>query len=911
MAFLGIGETASKDSLYYWVPRLAKAEADLWNRNLDRAGKQYARILKDLEAEKPKKIQDELVMIQAEARLGVWAARYLGHPGTPPDYVRILKELPGAHELWMFVAKVLGLAWDTSLDALEVYKQVLRLFPRDKTVESVARLLMKAPVNPDTVQVLEQVARMVPDDAGVTSWYIRWAMKAGQFNQVEQFARETLARQPDMPDPHRCLGILAEKSKFWEEAARHYQLSQDWMRVAVCQNYAGNPWAALQALEKVSQNQRSSPTWLYHAGWAASQTGNQDIGIGCWRELQKQDPVYLVRLSPQIIVVQRRRFYDYLETNILFDKPLPEGLPEDYMAEAYLRQGAFQLLVRRRLPQAETALQKAMTLLPMTLLARVYLETCLAARLDSLAYDRTVYDSIKKVFGDASLFMLARSLWLAPIKPSLAQSYLGKAVQKGVARHLPEEALEVLERIIARSIEATVINGAGDLPFINLRTQPPPQELVPFLYAAGPAAAVDILAQKPEMALPWVEEPPKQGALVAQVNWKPIQAIYYTLQGNWLQALETARGELDGNFEQQAIDQGIIQSAKLQQWHLVVKLLTRKIDSDPRNPVYKELISRLPGAILREAWQAEDYPRVVQMLDQELKIDPDSSLVHHNLAVACTRWAVKQEMSEDKTGIKDLWTRAIRNWILVLGDSDYWVKWRIERSRAYGDEAKWLHGDTPPVDDLIYKQLPDLLRLYFTQKESQVSPEGAGRFKEYRAILEENLTDLLANRTAQHKKGTTGRLKRGIPNYQLENDHPYEILGLSMDADQRTITQAFSRENRSTVRDAGKVRQAYDSLRVIEERMLVDAMMPILPDDQEAMLAVVKFAESKDQEVDWLAYLDRKKIDRECLLALTEATVRHFFRKTSPPPGTLELLPEYDGLDKFTDEWLAEGRDKG
>jgi hypothetical protein len=475
-----------------------------------------------------------------------------------------------------------------------------------------------------------------------------------------------------------------------------------------------------------------------------------------------------------------------------------------------------------------------------------------------------------------------------------------------VARHLPADALGTLERIVARAAEVKLDNGDQELPFSKLGAQPARQELIPFLYAAGTTAAIDIMVQNPGEPLPWMDQPPGPGAIIAQVNWKPVQAIYHVFRGNWLQALDTARGELDGKFEQQVIDQGIIQSAKLRQWHTVVKLIARKLNSDPRNHVYKDLSGRLPGAILREAWQEEDYPKVVRLLEEEIKTTPDEILLHHNLAVACTRWAVQQDQNKDKTGPKDLWYRAIKNWALAISDHEYWVKWRIDHSRAYGDEAKWLRGETPVIDDLIYEQLPDLLRSYFSRNGSQSSPDEAARFKEYKGILEENLTDLVRDRPVQYKKGTTGRLKKTIPVYQLGNGNPYEILGLSMDADQKTITQAFTRENRSGARDSRQIRQAYDSLRVVEERMLVDVMMPILPDDQEAMLAVVRFAEERDGDVDWLSYLDRKKIDRECLQALTEATVRHFFRKISPPPGSLELLPEYDGLDKFTDEWLKE-----
>lgn len=943
MAFLGLGDPTLKKSLIYWVPRLAKAQANLWNHDLDKARRLYAQILKELETIKPEIRTDDIAFVEAEARLGEWAIRYIKDPaGVAPEYQEILKDLPTASDLWLFVAKVLGWFWDTGTDALAVYKKVLQLFPTAKTVESAVRLLVRAPIKLKTVEVLEEVAWLVPEDDEIVSWFFRWAIKAGADERAETFAKEILARFPDKREAWRCLGYLAEIQQKWEEASGYYLRSQDWLRLAVCQNFAGNPWASLQTLEKIDPAERDDPVWLYHNGWAICQTGKPELGVSYWREMQKQDPVLEIRLAPLISVVQRRRYYDYLETNTLFEKPLPDGLPEDYLGEAYLRQGAMQLLVFRKPSSAEETLKKAIALLPMAPLARIYLEASLASKYEDMVQDKRAYDQFRRTYGDASLFMLIRSLWLAPIRPVMARSYLDKAIQKGVSRHLPEDALAILLRLIDRMsrqqagadyLQSTV---SGRLPFItesveveNESTelcleQEIPHDLRGFLYAAGPVAVIEILTKNKAKKIPWVTAPLKQGSLMARVNWNPIQAVYLASQGEWKQALDAARGSLGQLFDLDIINHWIVSKGEKQEWQQIVGLLKIGVEKDPKNPAYVKLYSGLSGVFLWQFWLSGDYSAIVRLLKTELASNQDDPRIHRNLAVAYTHWAIHQDMLRQEGSSFDLWSQAIHHWAITVSNNLYWETWRKGRSKFYGDEAKWLLGETPSVDDLLNERIPNIFRAYFREQENQAGPDQTIRFRDYLGMFEQNLVRFAwaqEGKKGRHvndleSKGRLTKVRKAMKGngqsgwdfsvYKLGNNNPYLVLDLPFKANQQAITQAFTEKNRNSELDRQVIRQAYDSLRTPEERVLVDALLPDFPGDQEAVQAIQEFSNQLDPQKDWLDYLDQETIERECLSAFTEAVVRHFFRKVSPPADTLELLPDFNGLEKFAEGWLKE-----
>lgn len=139
---------------------------------------------------------------------------------------------------------------------------------------------------------------------------------------------------------------------------------------------------------------------------------------------------------------------------------------------------------------------------------------------------------------------------------------------------------------------------------------------------------------------------------------------------------------------------------------------------------------------------------------------------------------------------------------------------------------------------------------------------------------------------------------------KLTDENPYDVLGIPFDADKKMVAKAFTQKNRGTVQDRRLARQAYDVLRKSEERLQIDALMPLFSvDDQDDQIAK-ELRKTTSKEVDWLEFLDEEQIQKQDLLALTEATIRHLFKKIEPPRDDLQLQSDFDGLHKFLAEWL-------
>jgi len=139
---------------------------------------------------------------------------------------------------------------------------------------------------------------------------------------------------------------------------------------------------------------------------------------------------------------------------------------------------------------------------------------------------------------------------------------------------------------------------------------------------------------------------------------------------------------------------------------------------------------------------------------------------------------------------------------------------------------------------------------------------------------------------------------------KLTDENPYDVLDIPLNADKKIISKAFIQKNRGNIQDRRLARQAFDILRKPEDRLQIDALtLYFSVDDQDDQIAK-EFENLKTEEVDWLKFLDEKQIQKQDLLALTEATIRYLFKEIQPPKETLQLQSDYDGLQKFLAEWL-------
>lgn len=139
---------------------------------------------------------------------------------------------------------------------------------------------------------------------------------------------------------------------------------------------------------------------------------------------------------------------------------------------------------------------------------------------------------------------------------------------------------------------------------------------------------------------------------------------------------------------------------------------------------------------------------------------------------------------------------------------------------------------------------------------------------------------------------------------KLTDENPYDILGIPFDADKKIITKAFVQKNRGNSQDRRLARQAYDFLRKPEERLQTDALLPVFSATNEDDQIAQEFDDPISQTINWLVFLDEEQIQKQDLLALTEATIKCLFKEIQPPKNNLKLQSDFDGLSKFLEEWL-------
>ena len=142
----------------------------------------------------------------------------------------------------------------------------------------------------------------------------------------------------------------------------------------------------------------------------------------------------------------------------------------------------------------------------------------------------------------------------------------------------------------------------------------------------------------------------------------------------------------------------------------------------------------------------------------------------------------------------------------------------------------------------------------------------------------------------------------------LTEENPYDVLGLDPDADKETIKQAFAnnggRGSRLSGQERRRRRQAFDVLRSVDERLVVDALMPMFLTDSDSEQLAAELCDEAGDLPDLLQHLDREVILREDLLALVRVTLECTYTELAEPQRLQEPLAVYDGLEEFLHEWL-------
>lgn len=556
--------------------------------------------------------------------------------------------------------------------------------------------------------------------------------------------------------------------------------------------------------------------------------GNFDAAIGFWQELFTHHPIQSEQTVAQINAIRYHEYFNFLENpSRLSGGKTPKAIPEEYIAEANLRDGAIQLMLNRNIDVAEEKLRSARAQLPKNAIPNIFLLLCKIAKREDPSLDKTFFEQTQKIYGDASTYLLFRGLWLATSKPEIAIHYIEKAKQVGIENHLPHNAITSIQYILTKLIDKTK---PCEVPFSNYDHKQSNVDIAPFLSAIGPLLAYTKLELNQEDLISWFEHPLTYNLWTA-TSWKETQAVYFAIRKNWIEAISAIQGKALPELEQRLIVDGIHNSIRKKDWQLTAELVSHALKKDPGQKTYQEMASKLQGALLQKSWREKDYETHKKLLHKHLGSEPGNAHIHHNLALMFTNWAVNKDLSRSSSNNKQIWRCAIGHWAVVLSDKRYWIQWQKQRNQGFDCGPIIDSGDeTTVIDELIYERIPDTLKAYFSEREGKVGDEQASFYRYCTALLEQEMEYVTAiRRLISQAKRQNGNLPPEIVNWispllvvQNSGNHVKEILikdlsryKLSLQ-DARLIRIAFSElREAQTLSNSG---QCDEALKFIQQQ---------------------------------------------------------------------------------------------
>ncbi len=144
----------------------------------------------------------------------------------------------------------------------------------------------------------------------------------------------------------------------------------------------------------------------------------------------------------------------------------------------------------------------------------------------------------------------------------------------------------------------------------------------------------------------------------------------------------------------------------------------------------------------------------------------------------------------------------------------------------------------------------------------------------------------------------------------LEDENPYLVLGLEPGASSAEVTKAFAQKNRGNAQERHRARRAFDALRQKDTRLLADALTPVFDKKVDEMAHFAAGLEADAAlEADLLKTTSVRNVLDEALTQTTLAVIAYTTRKATrnmagDAPAHLEMSQNFNGLEKFVEEWL-------
>lgn len=139
---------------------------------------------------------------------------------------------------------------------------------------------------------------------------------------------------------------------------------------------------------------------------------------------------------------------------------------------------------------------------------------------------------------------------------------------------------------------------------------------------------------------------------------------------------------------------------------------------------------------------------------------------------------------------------------------------------------------------------------------------------------------------------------------KLTDSNPYEVLGISLDADRTSIKRALADKQRQNKDQSNRQQalKARNALFSTEKRLVVDALTP---DFLGAGSAIdISLDLDNVEPISWRDIANPDELLREDMQALVHATLRHILSEVPKPESQVTLSAEFDGLNEFLEDWL-------
>lgn len=740
---------------------LAQARRCLWRDERENARQAFQKLAEKIKAQLPKNGSDSELLrgLYSQARLGVWAIRYLDDPSQRSLVRDILDHDNLNSDTAYFIARVFLSRDDLSPEALIAYRRLLQRQRSPQIARRISGPLCDAPFSTEAYELLQLVVDIEPSDLDSAGRLCRWHLKSGDHHKASELASQIMQREPEHIDGNRTLAVLAEVNGNWEISARHYRATGDYLRSAVVAAKAGNLTESIEALALAEESSGNSYTWLYYRGWVAFQQEDFVSAVEYWKRLRARYPQHSNKLDESLEAAQSQWLYAQLQLFRTDDTLDPLMLSSSVnQSTCALQQGAVTLMLHDEYERSRALLRFAAEARQNDITSMSYLLLEYALRKDDLATDALVLSQLFKQHQDVSLFLWLRGLMMLRNRQSNGQIYLKKAYQQGVAeRHLPLEAIHSAAWLVAHlnHDEAIDITG-GELDKQQLRDMMVNYGLGNrFLSAIVPAYTLNEIAHG--RAINWLDDNWVKG--IELKSWHKVLAAYFVASKDWSNGLGHLSDD-DVTLKTRVIFMALEHALKDRNVVDAARYVRIGLDLCPGDQEFTRLKQILEPQMQQVLWEDGELEKLDFELEKLVRSNNATTAVYHDLALVYTRLAIQKDVrasrprndgtvlafsqEEHRTPAvytsflqdqahNDYWLLAIGYWAVALSDETYWINWAEKRRPIY-EEAITIEQ----IRRLIQHELPRLLRVHH-EEWALAGNQFATHHRYYASIIEREI----------------------------------------------------------------------------------------------------------------------------------------------------------------------------